>query len=259
MLRTGVMLDEVTAIRRRFDGRASLEECIDEAFGGASRLGYDALIYDYTPVPYDLDGTIMIPSMLKLRNIADDMHDYWCDRGYFRIDPVQIVAARSSTPFAWSYDKGMDTEIGALLNETTEPVARYLRERDLTSGVTVPIHMPRGGYATVTGIRHGADEMVDRDAGTIARFSLLAHVFHDTAYALYDRSALRPLLPSLTERERECLRHSAHGLSAKEISRLIGRSIPTVVMHLTAAARKLGARNRTQAVVRASHFRLLDN
>lgn len=172
---------------------------------------------------------------------------------------MQIVAARSSTPFAWSYNKAIDTEIGALLDETTEPVARYLRERDVTSGVTIPIHMPRGGYATVTGIRLGADEMVDRDAGTIARFSLLAHVFHDTAYALYDRSALSPLLPSLTERECECLRHSAHGLSAKEISRVIGRSIPTVVMHLTAAARKLGARNRTQAVVRAAHFRLLDN
>ena len=42
------------------------------------------------------------------------------------------------------------------LNETTEPVARYLRERDLASGVTIPIHMPRGGYATVTGIRPGS-------------------------------------------------------------------------------------------------------
>jgi len=253
------MLDEVTAVRRRFDGRDSLEECIDEAFGAATRLGYDALIYDYTPVPYDLDGTIMIPSMLKLRNIADDMHDYWCDRGYFRIDPVQIVAARSSTPFAWSYDEGMDTEIGALLNETTEPVARYLRERDLASGVTIPIHMPRGGYATVTGIRPGSSEGDDHDAAIIARFSLLAHVFHDAAYAHYDRSALSPRLPALTERERECLRYSAHGLSAKEISRIIERSVPTVVMHLTAAARKLGARNRTQAVVRAAHFRLLDD
>lgn len=254
-----LMLDEITTIRQRFTRHGTLDECIDEAFAALSGLGYDALVYDYTPIPYDLDGAIMIPSMLKLRNIDDDMRDYWCDRGYFRIDPVQIVAARSSTPFAWSYDKEIDTEIGALLDETTEPVARYLRERDLTSGVTIPIHMPRGGYATVTGIRLGADEMVDRDVGTIARFSLLAHVFHDMAYALYDRSALSPLLPSLTERERECLRHSAHGLSAKEISRVIGRSIPTVVMHLTAAARKLGARNRTQAVVRAAHFRLLDN
>ena len=181
------MLDEITTIRRRFTRHGTLDECIDEAFVALSGLGYDALVYDYTPIPYDLDGAIMIPSMLKLRNIDDDMRDYWCDRGYFRIDPVQIVAARSSTPFAWSYDKEIDTEIGALLDETTEPVARYLRERDLTSGVTIPIHMPRGGYATVTGIRFGADEMVDRDAGTIARFSL--------AGAYLPRHGLRPLRP----------------------------------------------------------------
>ena len=73
----------------------------------------------------------MIPSMLKLRNIADDMHDYWCDRGYFRIDPVQIVAARSSAPFAWSYDEGSTPRSARSLTKTTEPVARYLRERDL--------------------------------------------------------------------------------------------------------------------------------
>ena len=64
------MLDEVTAIRRRFDGRDSLEGVSTRRSRRCSRLGYDALIYDYTPVPYDLDGTIMIPSMLKLRNIC---------------------------------------------------------------------------------------------------------------------------------------------------------------------------------------------
>ena len=252
------MLDEITTIRRRFTDHATLDDCIDEVFSATRRLGYEALVYDYTPVPYDLDGTIMIPSMLKLRNIDDDMHDYWCDRGYFRIDPVQLVAAHRSAPFAWNYDDGADTEIRALLNAATEPVARYLREHDITSGVTIPIHMPRGGYATVTGIRFGPSGDVAGDAATIANFGLLAHVFHQAAYALYDREALNPRLPALTERERECLRHSAHGLSAKEISRIIKRSVPTVVMHLSAAARKLGAKNRTQAVVRAVHFRLLD-
>ena len=252
------MLDEVTKIRRRFADHTTLDGCIDEAFTALRGFGYEALIYDYTPVPYDLDGTIMIPSMLKLRNIDDDMHHHWCERGYFRIDPVQIVAARSSTPFAWSYDGRRASEISPLLDETTEPVARFLRERDLTNGVTIPIHMPRGGYATVTGIGFEANS-VAQDTETVARFGLVAHVFHEAAYALYGKSELSPRLPNLTGRERECLRYCAHGLSAKEISRVIQRSVPTVVMHLTAATRKLGARNRTQAVVRAAHFRLLDD
>lgn len=252
------MLDEITTIKGRFAGRATLDACIDTAFEAMRGLGYDALIYDYTPVPFDLDGAIMIPSLLKLRNIDEDMHEYWCGRGYFRIDPVQMVASRSSTPFAWDYDRATDTEIRPLLDEQTEPVAQYLRERDLTSGVTVPVYMPRGGYATITGVCLGGTQDNARDASAIAHFSLLAHVFHEAAYGHFDGAALRPRLPALTERERECLRHSAQGMSAKEISRVIKRSVPTVIMHLTAAARKLGARNRTQAVVRAAHFRMLD-
>ncbi|MBW8791876.1 MAG: helix-turn-helix transcriptional regulator, partial [Rhizobium leguminosarum] len=82
---------------------------------------------------------------------------------------------------------------------------------------------------------------------------------HETAYSLFDTRAKSVGTIRLTERERECLRHSAEGYSAKEISRIIDRSVPTVVMHLNAAAKKLGARNRTQAVVRATHYRLLED
>lgn len=253
------MLDEIGAIRRQFTAHATLDGRIDQAFEAMQRLGFEALIYDYTPVPYDLDGEIMVPSFLKLRNISDDMLEYWFDRGYFRIDPVQQVALRSSAPFFWNYNAGADTAINRYLGESTEPVARYLNERDMSTGVTVPVHMPRGDYATVTGIRFGANKDFERNAlRSIADFGLLAHVFHETAYMLFDSSARSVGKMRLTERERECLRYSAEGLSAKEISRIIDRSVPTVVMHLNAAAKKLGAKNRTQAVVRATHYRLLE-
>ncbi|MFT4182871.1 MAG: LuxR C-terminal-related transcriptional regulator, partial [Rhizobium sp.] len=165
----------------------------------------------------------------------------------------------SSAPFFWNYNAGADTAINRYLGESTEPVARYLNERDMSTGVTVPVHMPRGDYATVTGIRFGANKDFERNAlRSIADFGLLAHVFHETAYMLFDSSARSVGKMRLTERERECLRYSAEGLSAKEISRIIDRSVPTVVMHLNAAAKKLGAKNRTQAVVRATHYRLLE-
>jgi len=254
------MLDEIATIRRQFTAHQTLDGRIDEVFESIKGLGFDALIYDYTPVPYDLNGEIMIPSLLKLRNIADDMHEYWCDRGYFRFDPVQQVALRTSTPFFWNYDANAGTLINQFMNERTEPVARYLSERDMSTGVTVPVHMPRGDYATVTGVGFGRKKDFERDAlRHIADFGLLAHVFHEAAYSLFDAKALGVGKMRLTERERECLRHAAEGYSAKEISRIIGRSVPTVVMHLNAATRKLGAKNRTQAVVRATHYRLLDD
>lgn len=254
------MLDDIGEIRQRFAAEATLEGRIDQVFEAMKRLGFDALIYDYTPVPYDLAGDLMIPSLLKLRNISNDMHEYWCERGYFRIDPVQQLALRTTTPFFWNYDRNAGTLINRFMNEETAPVAHYLRERDMSCGVTVPVHMPRGDYATVTGLRLGDKRDFERDAShSLADFGLLAHVFHETAYPVFDRDARASTNMRLTERERECLRYSAEGLSAKEISRIIDRSVPTVVMHLNAAAKKLGAKNRTQAVVRATHYRLLED
>jgi LuxR family transcriptional regulator, quorum-sensing system regulator SdiA len=254
------MLDDIGEIRQRFSAEETLEGRIDQVFEAMKRLGFDALIYDYTPVPYDLTGDLMIPSLLKLRNISSDMHEYWCERGYFRIDPVQQLALRTTTPFFWNYDRNAGTLINRFMNEETAPVAHYLRERDMSCGVTVPVHMPRGDYATVTGLRLGDKRDFERDAGhALADFGLLAHVFHEAAYPVFDRDARASTKMRLTERERECLRYSAEGLSAKEISRIIDRSVPTVVMHLNAAAKKLGAKNRTQAVVRATHYRLLDD
>jgi LuxR family transcriptional regulator len=254
------MLDEIGTIRRKFTAHQTLDGRIDQIFEAMKNLGFEALIYDYTPVPYDLNGDIMIPSLLKLRNISEDMHEYWCDRGYFRFDPVQQVALRTSTPFFWNYDRNAGTLINRFMSEESEPVARYLSERDMSTGVTVPVHMPRGDYATVTGVSFGQSKDFEKHAFRyIADFGLLAHVFHEAAYSLFDAAALNVGKMHLTDRERECLRHSAEGFSAKEISRIIQRSVPTVVMHLNAAAKKLGAKNRTQAVVRATHYRLLDD
>ncbi|WLS05354.1 helix-turn-helix transcriptional regulator [Shinella oryzae] len=253
------MIDEIGTIRNQFTAHDTLDGRIDQVFAAMQAIGFEALIYDYTPVPYDLDGTIMVPSLLKLRNISEDMRDYWFDRGYFRIDPVQQVALRTSAPFFWNYDANADTLIRRFMSEDTAPVARYLSERDMSTGVTVPVHMPRGDYATVTGVRFGENREFEQHAlRYIADFNLLAHIFHETAYCLFDPRTFAAGTTKLTERERECLRHSAQGHSAKEISRIIDRSVPTVVMHLNAAAKKLGAKNRTQAVVRATHYRLLE-
>ena len=253
------MKDDINCIADRLSTRDTLDDRIDEAFGAMRNMGFEALIYDYTPMPCDLGGQIEVPSLLKLRNVADDMYDYWCNRDYFRIDPVQRLAMQTSVPFFWNYDPEVETKISRFMTDETKPVSDFLRDHDMLAGVTVPVHMPRGDYATVTGVRYGARKDFQGDAmRVLADFSLFAQLFHEAAYELFDDAVLNTSRVRLTERERECLAYSSHGLSAKEISRIIDRSVPTVVMHLNAAARKLGARNRTQAVVRAAQCRLLD-
>jgi len=56
---------------------------------------------------------------------------------------------------------------------------------------------------------------------------------------------------SLTEREGHVLRHVAAGLSNKQIAKRLGLSQNTVRNHLSRAFNKLGASNRTEAVMTA--------
>lgn len=62
---------------------------------------------------------------------------------------------------------------------------------------------------------------------------------------------------SLTEREAEVLRQLATGATNKEIGRLIGLQEVTVKLHTRRILRKLGAKNRTEAVVKARDAGLL--
>jgi len=62
---------------------------------------------------------------------------------------------------------------------------------------------------------------------------------------------------SLSDRELEVLRRAALGLTVGQVARRLGISPRTVETHLTNAYRKLGARNRVQAVARASELGLV--
>lgn len=65
------------------------------------------------------------------------------------------------------------------------------------------------------------------------------------------------LVEQLTERELEVLGYVAAGARNREIARILNVSIKTVEFHLRNIMSKLGARSRTEAVVRAWQLDLL--
>ncbi|HST67482.1 MAG TPA: response regulator transcription factor [Mycobacteriales bacterium] len=67
----------------------------------------------------------------------------------------------------------------------------------------------------------------------------------------------QPLVDPLTDRELEVLRHLAAGRSNREIARAVFLSEGTVKNHVTSILAKLGARDRTQAALRASALGLI--
>ncbi|MGQ9367900.1 autoinducer binding domain-containing protein [Azospirillum sp. ST 5-10] len=238
---------------------ARLAAQVDAAFDRVKALGFDALIYDYAPVPRTHDGRLINPSVLEMRNVPADMADLWCNRGYYQLDPVQDAALAVSSPFTWSHAGAQSDVMARVLRDSHGPVVRYLQDRKLTCGITVPIRLAGGDLATFTAIRvdppRGAEA---RLPPALAEIALLGHRFHDAVFPGFAAAVRTCPHVHLTRRERECLRLCAEGLTAKEIAFRIDRSIPTVTFHLNAAIRKLGARNRLQAIARAAHYRLLD-
>lgn len=249
------MHSDLDTIRKNFARPQLLEERVDEAFRHMRGLGFDGMIYDYTPLAARAGTQVPIPSVFAQRNLGDEMPVRWAEDEFIRMDPVQRVALSTSAPFLWSYDSEIESAIRPLLTPDIEPVMRYLAEREVFSGVTVPIHLPTGDFATVTGVNFGHSRGWKGGATrVVAELGLIAHLFNQSAVELIGEDMAEP---ALTPRETECLGLASEGNSAKEIARIIDRSVPTVVMHLNSSMRKLGARNRTHAVTIATRRRLI--
>jgi len=236
----------------------SLDEQIDSVADLAAQLGFDALVYDYSAVPLDHFGELITPAVVRVRNTPKDWEELWCS-GFYQIDPVQHLALSSIAPFVWSYEAKSETVLQQHVDRRHAPVVSYLKDAQLTCGVTVPIHMPRGGLATMTALRSEfRDSDLNEARNSLADFGLVAHAFQEAVYPLLGKEAAARTI-HLTRRERECLRWAADGLTAAQIAEQLQRSQATVSLHLTSAMYKLGAKNRVQAVARAVHYRLLEN
>lgn len=241
-----------------FAGMA-IDAALDRALVLVEELGFTSVIYDYTPVPLSHDGTLITPSVLRLRNAPEDMEELWLKQGYYQHDPVQDAALAVARPFVWSYGKGPSPVLESVLRPTHQRVVDYLNDRRLTCGITVPIHLPGGDLATFTAMRVDPErDFLTEAVHARSEIGSLGYQLHDAVYAGFDANLRTCQHVKLTSRERQCLGLCAEGMSAKVIAHRIGRSIPTVMLHLGSATRKLGARNRFQAIARAAHYRLLD-
>jgi LuxR family transcriptional regulator len=62
-----------------------------------------------------------------------------------------------------------------------------MRDNNMPCGATVPLHLPHGGFVTLTGIV--TDQREERDISeTLAQLTFLAHRFQESAFPLFDAS-----------------------------------------------------------------------
>lgn len=103
----------------------------------------------------------------------------------------------------------------------------------------------------------GKDATADRLHDAIVRVACGETVFEAGSDGMLRRAAEKVNGTPLTPREHEILRHAARGESNAEIAVAIYLAPTTVKSYLQSALRKLGARNRVEAVSKLSELRIL--
>lgn len=161
---------------------------------------------------------------------------------YAHTDPLLRHCLAYVTPIVWSKAGEGDPDAQHQFAQAAH--------HGLKAGVSLPIH----GRATEFALLHLAtNRAVVRDEAdlgtTLPLAQYLAANLHEAARAIVHReTVLTDPAQTLTERELGCLRWAMDGKTAWETAAIMDISERTVVFHLSNAARKLGAKNRRQAI-----------
>lgn len=107
----------------------------------------------------------------------------------------------------------------------------------------------------------GAMSFIPKSLGPDVLTQALQHVLRGTVYLpeqIMNAAAGAGTRPALTGRQRDVLRCLSRGLPTKLIARELNISEHTVKEHIALLFQVLGVRNRTEAVIRGSQWRLLE-
>jgi LuxR family transcriptional regulator, quorum-sensing system regulator SolR len=209
------------------------------------QMGFDHFAYALT-----INAPSLKPQQFFLSDYPQRWIDHYLSQGYFRVDPLVRHCERSTLPALWDGEELHDVQAQGFWEEA--------QSHGLTGGLSFAAHEQCG----VTGIFSlSRDKVLDLDGQDLAALIGRAQMFASLLHHAVVRMDLPKLLPAdggrLTPRERECLKWAADGKTAWEIGQILGISERTAVFHINNVIQKLGAANKTQAIVRAVALRLL--
>ena len=185
--------------------------------------------------------------VIMLRHWPKDWFETYVREDFVRVDPVIRMCRQTVSPFEWT-DAPFDAEreLGAAR------VMNLARDIGLHRGFTIPIHGLHGFEACFS--LSGREPDFDRRTKPVLH--LIAMYAFERAHTL--AKAARPdKINPLTAREREVLTWAAFGKSHAEIAEILTVTERTVTAHTVNATHKLGAANKTQAVVRAMQSKFI--
>lgn len=168
-------------------------------------------------------------------------------KGYAERDPLIIESLHQSKPFIWSKKlRPSSLEHRRILAEASE--------FGLRDGYMIPIKSTTGEKAYLTFFSDRPKDVAD----AVYRYKTELNIFGLMMYSAYLRARGKPkTIVELTVRERECLLWASRGKTVEDTATIMEISSNTVKAHIKHGVEKLGATNKTHAVVRALLLQLI--
>lgn len=225
------------------DRAASFRDIYDAIKQCVLRYGYEHFLLFISVV-----DSYVSPTSVQINNLPSRWIESYRQRSFWSIDPTLKHAERSSLPMIW----GGSTALGSS-HAKLEIFLHEACEAGLTSGITFPLRGVNGewGFFNCSSWKEPTD-LAPQIAEHLPYLHLLSKYAFEKTIRLAEQQGSVSTFSRLSIREDECLKWSAEGKTAWEISRILGISERTVVFHLNNAGAKLNACNRVQAMARYS-------
>ena len=179
--------------------------------------------------------------------------DKWCRRyiteNYVDIDPIVDDGLRSILPLDWRTVRNKNKKVRNFFGESQQFGVG-------TQGLSFPIRGAHGELALFSINSHLPDsEWGDFKKEFMRDFQLLAYHFHSNV--LENVVGIEIESPTLTQREKECVKWASAGKTAWETGVILGIKESTVSFFIDQVRVKLNAVNKTEAVAKAIRMKLI--
>ncbi len=214
----------------------------------ANSLGYDHAIAAYAPKAGERKNAFLASTYSQewMREQSQlEMNDVLRD-------PIVSHLSTRVDPIFWSKRNYDDVGLAAFYE--------HVKNKGLGSGIALAVRGVRGEMLSV-GFSNSEQLSSDRNLPVEQMGALYL-----SATAMFNRFLdieeqrkfeMQVETPKLTPRELECLRWSRSGKTSWEIAKILGISQATAIFHMKNAISKLGASNKTHAVIMAVELQLI--
>lgn len=200
-----------------------------------------------------LPTSLISPQLIFINGYRKDWWDHYTEKEYMKIDPIVDYGANNITPLRWH-----ELDHPSKANECIQQLMSESKAFGLSSGISFPVHTPRGEIAMLSFSSSEAPELANSRMQEVEpHLMMLAYHVHDSVMRIFrNTNKVQPAI-ILTKREEECLLWAAEGKTSDETAMILHISESTVRFHLNNAAKKLNVRTRCHAIARAIHLGLI--